>query len=186
MNSNCELIVGPCTCGAWHSTQEVEELKMSKPLYRPEDFAKHAAMEAEATITIKDTSDRANALHEERCHNLGTAYAEIERLRAKRRQAPMWRIESGREGPRRPGGEVKRPVVTQRTPILHKTYFGVICRFCMKILVSWTTHDCKTCGCPNEAMIDGGRDYIRCGAANLNDIELVRISPIKPRRGKKK
>jgi hypothetical protein len=40
---------------------------------------------------------------------------------------------------------------------------GVECPDCKKRMFSFHVHDYKTCGCPNETMIDGGREYIRCG-----------------------
>lgn len=46
----------------------------------------------------------------------------------------------------------------------------VICLECGTILVSLYTHDYKTCGCPNEAMVDGGYDYRRCGAMSISKI----------------
>ena len=44
-----------------------------------------------------------------------------------------------------------------------KTVWGVSCVVCEKRMFSFFTHDYKTCGCPNETMIDGGRDYLRYG-----------------------
>lgn len=45
-----------------------------------------------------------------------------------------------------------------------KRIWGVQCPNCNKRLFSFHRHDYKTCGCPNEAMVDGGRDYLRYGA----------------------
>jgi len=40
---------------------------------------------------------------------------------------------------------------------------GVKCPDCKKRMFSFHVHDYKTCGCENETMIDGGREYIRYG-----------------------
>jgi hypothetical protein len=44
--------------------------------------------------------------------------------------------------------------------------WGVECPECKKRLFSFDQHDCKFCGCPNETMVDGGRDYLRTGWKN--------------------
>lgn len=44
-----------------------------------------------------------------------------------------------------------------------KTHWGVECPDCKTRLFSHFRHDYKTCGCPNETMVDGGYDYMRCG-----------------------
>lgn len=46
----------------------------------------------------------------------------------------------------------------------------VLCLKCGTLLFSLSQHDYRTCDCPNEAMIDGGDAYLRCGAKNLKDI----------------
>ncbi len=46
-----------------------------------------------------------------------------------------------------------------------KVKVGVQCPDCKKRLFSWSTHDYKTCGCPNGTMIDGGDSYLRYGGA---------------------
>lgn len=45
----------------------------------------------------------------------------------------------------------------------------------MKILVSFDRHDYKVCGCPNETMIDGGHDYLRCGGKDMSKIMVLEI-----------
>ncbi len=40
---------------------------------------------------------------------------------------------------------------------------GVECADCNKRMFSFSTHDYKTCGCPNNTVVDGGRSYLRCG-----------------------
>lgn len=46
---------------------------------------------------------------------------------------------------------------------VNKTIWGIKCPECKKRMFSFHRHDSKLCGCPNQTMIDGGRDYIRCG-----------------------
>ena len=48
---------------------------------------------------------------------------------------------------------------------------SVKCLRCSKVLVSTHRHDYKTCGCPNETMIDGGLAYNRFGGVDLALIE---------------
>lgn len=54
-------------------------------------------------------------------------------------------------------------------------YNAVQCLACGALLESCYRHDYKTCGCPNQAMVDGGLDYVRMGGANL---KLVRSIPV--------
>ena len=49
---------------------------------------------------------------------------------------------------------------------------GVQCPKCDKRLFSWSVHDYKTCGCPNETMVDGGRDYLRYGGMELPEMVI--------------
>lgn len=44
------------------------------------------------------------------------------------------------------------------------------CRKCGTFLESKSVHDCQTCSC-GAVTIDGGREYIRQIAVDLNDIE---------------
>lgn len=44
-----------------------------------------------------------------------------------------------------------------------KVVWGVQCVKCDKRMFSFHRHDYKTCGCSNETMIDGGREYLRYG-----------------------
>jgi len=37
------------------------------------------------------------------------------------------------------------------------------CLACGKIIASTSVHDYASCGCANKAMVDGGKEYIRCG-----------------------
>lgn len=61
---------------------------------------------------------------------------------------------------------------------LTKKHIAVLCLTCGWIRASWHRHDYRTCPCPNNAMIDGGFDYIRYGAMNMNLIQIVELNPI--------
>ena len=74
-------------------------------------------------------------------------------------------------------------------------YNSVKCLECNKVLVSRHRHDYVTCGCPNDAMADGGNDYGRYGAVDMDkiepyyvyaddDYELVRKYAVRGGRGK--
>ncbi len=43
---------------------------------------------------------------------------------------------------------------------------GVECSECKKRMFSYSPHDYKICGCPNETMVDGGFDYYHFGWKN--------------------
>lgn len=47
----------------------------------------------------------------------------------------------------------------------------VICLECGTILVSLSGHDYRSCGCPNQTMIDGGASYQRCGGISLHKVK---------------
>lgn len=44
-----------------------------------------------------------------------------------------------------------------------KTIWGVQCVVCDKRMFSFHVHDYKLCGCKNDTMVDGGREYLRYG-----------------------
>ncbi len=44
-----------------------------------------------------------------------------------------------------------------------KRIYGVQCAMCKKRMFSFHVHYYKTCGCPNNTMVDGGREYLRFG-----------------------
>jgi hypothetical protein len=54
-------------------------------------------------------------------------------------------------------------------------YTGLICLDCGWIGISFSRHDFKRCNCDNRASIDGGKDYIKCGAKDLNRIQTLDI-----------
>jgi len=74
-------------------------------------------------------------------------------------------------------------------------YNSITCDECGETIVSYHRHDYKTCGCPNEAMVDGGTEYLRYGAKNMSkikqfavytedDFEIVRSHATRGSRGK--
>jgi DNA-directed RNA polymerase subunit RPC12/RpoP len=50
-------------------------------------------------------------------------------------------------------------------------YNAIKCLECGETIVSQSRHDYVTCECPNEAMVDGGNDYERYGAMDMDKIE---------------
>ncbi len=54
-------------------------------------------------------------------------------------------------------------------------YNAVRCLECNELLVSYSRHDYKTCGCPNGAMVDGGTAYGRYGAKDMSKIEKIDV-----------
>ncbi len=74
-------------------------------------------------------------------------------------------------------------------------YNSITCDECSETIVSYHRHDYKTCGCPNEATVDGGTEYLRYGAKNMSkikqfavytddDFEIVRKYATRGSRGK--
>lgn len=49
-------------------------------------------------------------------------------------------------------------------------YTKILCLECDMVLVSMHRHDFQMCGCENQAFADGGTDYSRIGAKDLNKI----------------
>lgn len=49
-------------------------------------------------------------------------------------------------------------------------YNAVTCLDCLDTIVSYHRHDYKTCGCENQAMVDGGTDYIRYGGKDMKKV----------------
>jgi hypothetical protein len=50
-------------------------------------------------------------------------------------------------------------------------YNAIKCLECGETIVSYSRHDYNTCGCPNDAMVDGGNDYEGYGAMDMDKIE---------------
>lgn len=48
---------------------------------------------------------------------------------------------------------------------------SVTCLECGKTLVSYNTHDYKTCSCPNQTSVDGGLSYGRYGGLDLSKVQ---------------
>ena len=61
---------------------------------------------------------------------------------------------------------------------------AVECLVCRKILVSFYTHDFKSCGCKNGTFVDGGNEYLRYGGTDLAKILPLKIAPYPKRRKK--
>jgi hypothetical protein len=58
---------------------------------------------------------------------------------------------------------------------------SIQCLDCMEILESKHRHDYVECGCPNMAMTDGGKDYLRRGAkdfSRVKDLSVVETRPV--------
>lgn len=54
-------------------------------------------------------------------------------------------------------------------------YNSITCDECSETIVSYHRHDYKTCGCPNEATVDGGTEYLRYGAKNMSKIKQFAV-----------
>lgn len=52
---------------------------------------------------------------------------------------------------------------------------GVHCLTCDTVLISLNRHNFHGCGCDNDTFVDGGSDYIRYGAKDLNKTKLVKV-----------
>lgn len=52
---------------------------------------------------------------------------------------------------------------------------AVLCTQCDTILYSIARHHYHTCDCPNQTMVDGGKDYLRYGGMNMSKIMLVNL-----------
>jgi hypothetical protein len=46
------------------------------------------------------------------------------------------------------------------------------CKTCGTVLESKSRHDFQQCDCPNQAFVDGGGDYIRVGAMDMDEVEF--------------
>ena len=62
----------------------------------------------------------------------------------------------------------------------------VHCDICDTYLISNYQHDFKTCGCYNQTMVDGGREYLRYGGKDMLSITLLKMTEVKYKRGKKR
>jgi len=54
-------------------------------------------------------------------------------------------------------------------------YNAIKCLECGETIASRSRHDYVTCRCPNEAMVDGGNEYERYGAKDMDKIEAKYI-----------
>lgn len=48
---------------------------------------------------------------------------------------------------------------------------SVQCLECNMILVSKNRHDFQSCNCPNQAFVDGGKEYLRRGAKDFTKVK---------------
>lgn len=55
---------------------------------------------------------------------------------------------------------------------------GVLCPTCKKRMFSYHVYDYKECGCENETMVDGGKEYLRYGWKSIKP-ELIDFDPEK-------
>ena len=54
-------------------------------------------------------------------------------------------------------------------------YNAIDCLDCGETIVSYHRHDYKTCGCRNQATVDGGNDYLRYGAVDFSKIQSIAV-----------
>lgn len=68
-----------------------------------------------------------------------------------------------------------QPLIIPKNPEVSEqiVYNAVICLACNETIVSYYGHDYKTCGCENQAMVDGGLDYARYGAVDMDKIQKI-------------
>jgi hypothetical protein len=55
---------------------------------------------------------------------------------------------------------------------------AVLCTSCDTVLYSINRHHYHKCGCSNETMVDGGKDYLRCGGYDMSKIIQVKLDLI--------
>jgi hypothetical protein len=67
----------------------------------------------------------------------------------------------------------QEPKSTRSNPNSQIVYNAVECLQCHELLVSYYGHDYKTCSCPNQAMVDGGNEYARYGAVDMDKIKNI-------------
>ena len=58
----------------------------------------------------------------------------------------------------------------------HAIVEALLCTSCNQVLFSLNRHHFHSCGCKNDMFVDGGKDYLRAGAKDLNKTEAVRIN----------
>lgn len=72
-----------------------------------------------------------------------------------------------------------RPAIQENVdpePLAQIVYNAVTCLACGETIESRYRHDYKTCGCENNATVDGGYDYTRYGAVNMAKIIKTTLS----------
>lgn len=58
----------------------------------------------------------------------------------------------------------------------HAKVSGVACLKCNTAMWSLDRHHYHGCGCSNEAIVDGGKDYLKYGAKDMSNVALVSIN----------
>lgn len=66
--------------------------------------------------------------------------------------------------------------MTREQILKHSTVEGVLCMMCSTALWSLNRHNYHGCGCKNNAIVDGGKDYLRCGAKNMSKIRGITLN----------
>jgi len=59
-------------------------------------------------------------------------------------------------------------------------YNSVKCLVCGETIISYHRHDYVTCSCPNQAVVDGGTEYLRYGAKDMDKIEIHTVYDTAP------
>jgi hypothetical protein len=57
----------------------------------------------------------------------------------------------------------------------HSKHSGILCLECGTALYSLHRHHYHDCGCPNKASVDGGLDYLHCGAMDMKKVAFGTI-----------
>jgi hypothetical protein len=63
---------------------------------------------------------------------------------------------------------------------------ALLCLKCLKVLCSFYRHHYLTCGCDNEASVDGGFDYFNYGAKDMQMVRHVYLLSIEPKKAIRK
>lgn len=58
----------------------------------------------------------------------------------------------------------------------HAKVEGILCMKCNTALWSLNRHNYHTCGCKNDTMVDGGKDYLKAGAKDISKTRGVTIN----------
>ena len=61
--------------------------------------------------------------------------------------------------------------------------YGLLWLKCKEVLFSWYRHHFNECSCENRVFVDGGIDYLRCGAVDISKTKKVKIKIILTKEG---